>query len=271
MLENSQLGKQSTYQSEYDPKLLFAIPRSIKRHEIGIDTNNPGFYGVDIWNHYEISWLNAKGKPMVAIGEISYMASSPNIIESKSMKLYFNSFNNTKFNSIESLIELVESDLSTAIGDIVKFKLFQISSNSVIQQFQGSCLDDLDISFDTYMPNSDFLATENSIVEEELYSNLLKSNCLITGQPDWGSIWIKYSGLKINHAGLLQYIVSLRNHNEFHEQCIERIFNDIMKQCNPNSLSVYARYTRRGGLDINPYRSTDKNLDQITNLRLLRQ
>lgn len=271
-LKSSELGKKSIYETQYNPKLLFPIPRDIKRQELGIDINNPGFNGIDIWTHYEVSWLNAKGKPMVAIGEITYPASSENIIESKSMKLYFNSFNNTKFNDTKELIITIKKDISNVVGTEASFNLINLNQDFTIKKIENFlCLDELDIECDTYMPHPDFLYCESSdLIEESLYSNLLKSNCLVTNQPDWGTIFIEYLGRKINNAGLLKYIISLRNHNEFHEQCVERIFNDIKNQCNPHELTVYARYTRRGGLDINPYRTTKQNIG-IKNLRLIRQ
>lgn len=271
-LKDSQLGKKSSYQSQYNPNLLFPIKREIKRKEIGIGCNNTGFYGYDMWTHYEISWLNEKGKPKVAIGELYYSASSTYMIESKSMKLYFNSFNNTKIKNEQELINTVIRDISTLIEAKVNFRLIGLKENDLnIYKVENSLsLDDLDISCDIYEPNPEFLFCDKGIVQEKLYSNLLKSNCLVTFQPDWGTLFIEYSGNKINHEGLLKYIVSLRNHNEFHEQCVERIFTDIKKYCTPNFLTVYARYTRRGGLDINPYRSTNQNFD-INNLRLIRQ
>jgi 7-cyano-7-deazaguanine reductase len=269
MLEKSQLGKKSAYITSYNKELLYPIPRELKRSELGIDGSS--FYGVDIWTHYEISWLNPNGKPEVAIGEIIYPASSPNIIESKSMKLYFNSFNSTIFKSSEEVVETVVSDLSSMVDDKVSFQLLSVDDDIHLAKPSGACLDRLDIICDTYEPHPDYLTINNKQVHEELYSNLLKSNCLVTLQPDWGSVFIKYSGQQINHEGLLKYIISLRDHNEFHEQCVERIFNDIMKRCNPTVLSVYARYTRRGGIDINPYRTTDKNCVIPTNNRLIRQ
>lgn len=271
-LHLSELGKKSAYQTQYNPKLLFPIPRATKRAEININDKNPGFFGVDIWTHYEISWLNIKGKPMVAIGELRYCASSTNIIESKSMKLYFNSFNNTKLKDVTELIKLVEEDISKAIGSPAKFIIIQLNDKFDINlEQQSHCLDNLDIECNTYNPKSDLLFCENNnIITESLYSNLLKSNCLVTEQPDWGTVYIEYTGYKINHEGLLKYIISLRNHNEFHEQCVERIFNDINIRCKPLTLTVYARYTRRGGLDINPYRTTQANF-KINNNRLIRQ
>lgn len=270
-LNNSELGKKSAYETQYNPLLLFAIPRAIKRSEIGINPDNPGFYGEDIWTHYEISWLNTKGKPMVAIGEIFYSSSSKNIIESKSMKLYFNSFNNTRLSSAQELIDIVINDLSVKVASEVRFELIDI--NQPINKF-GLCsalsLDNLDIECNEYQPNPDYLVCDSKVVSELLYSNLLKSNCLVTNQPDWGTVYIEYTGLKIDPQGLLKYIVSLRNHNEFHEQCVERIFHDIQQYCFPQELTVYARYTRRGGLDINPYRTTRKNY-KVSNCRLIRQ
>ncbi len=267
-LDNSPLGKTSTYISHYQRDLLFPIPRQTKRDEIGIHGTLP-FVGDDIWNAYEISWLNAKGKPVVAIGEFIFPCQSPNIIESKSFKLYLNSFNNTLFDSTESVTAIMQRDLSEAVGAPIKIKLFSLKEIKSLQHFSGIYLDILDIHCDTYTTKPEFLMTEDEHVTETLYSDLLKSNCLITGQPDWGSIQITYTGKKIQHDGLLKYIVSFRNHNEFHEQCVERIFMDITTHCQPEKLLVYARYTRRGGLDINPWRSNLTTPQK--NMRLIRQ
>ncbi len=267
-LTKSELGKKSEYTDQYEPNLLFAIPRKDKRQEIGIDSTLP-FVGVDIWNHFEVSWLNLKGKPQVAIAEITIPCDSPNIIESKSMKLYFNSFNNTKVANIDELTSLIQQDLSAKTQSQTTVKIFTLSflqDNSM----QGICLDDLDIQCSIYNVHKEYLTTTKNIVTETLYSNLLKSNCLVTKQPDWGSIQIDYQGKQINHEGLLKYIISYRNHNEFHEQCIERIFLDILQICQPNKLSIYGRFTRRGGLDINVYRSTENN-KPVKNQRTIRQ
>lgn len=271
-LQNSPLGKTAAYINTYTPSLLFPIPRKVKRNEIGIDQVLP-FTGVDIWTAYEISWLNTKGKPMVAIGEFRIPCESSNIVESKSLKLYLTSFSGSKFASLEEVKSLIESDLSASTGSQVKVSLFSVDEESLTPaRLRGHCLDDLDIECSQYMPNPSLLISKGEVVEEVLYSHLLKSNCLVTGQPDWGSIEISYRGQKIDHAGLLKYIVSLRDHNEFHEQCIERIFSDLKRRCNLKSLSVYARYTRRGGLDINPYRvSPGSSWKQPENLRLIRQ
>ncbi|MFN7096119.1 MAG: NADPH-dependent 7-cyano-7-deazaguanine reductase QueF, partial [Gammaproteobacteria bacterium] len=269
-----ELGKKSAYDVSYNPDKLFPIPRSGKRKEIGIDPDNLPFYGVDIWNHYEVSWINSKGKPIVAIAEIYYDCHSPNIVESKSLKLYFNSFNNTTFADVSTVEKTVAKDLAERVGADVFVKitpLDRIKNETLYHAMDGVCLDDLDISCTTYSVDPSSLTVESKTVTETVYSDLLKSNCLVTNQPDWGSVQISYKGKQINHTGLLQYIVSFRNHNEFHEQCIERIFADIMKYCEPKELTVYGRYTRRGGLDINPYRSTNKVDIKGKNQRLCRQ
>jgi 7-cyano-7-deazaguanine reductase len=218
--------------------------------------------------------LNGKGKPVVAIAEIVYDCHSPNIIESKSLKLYFNSFNNTKFNSAEAVETLIKNDLKRRVGDEVLVRLYLLNQdvNVTLQKhFDGESLDDLDIECSVYLVDPSFLHVGDQEVRESLYSDLLKSNCLVTNQPDWGSVQITYSGKKIDREGILKYLISFRNHNEFHEQCIERIFMDIMQYCQPNQLTVYGRYTRRGGLDINPYRSTEPYVFEDKNSRLIRQ
>lgn len=272
--DTSELGKQSDYGSSYNPSRLYPIPRSGKRQEIGIDPNNLPFFGFDCWNHYEVSWLNNKGKPLVAIAEITYDCNSPKIIESKSLKLYFNSLNNTKFNNITELEAIIQKDLEERVEAdvIVTIHVLEKLTDITLQtSFPGESLDELDIECSVYQVDPSFLSVHDELVEETLYSDLLKSNCLVTHQPDWGSIQIAYRGKKINREGLLKYLISYRNHNEFHEQCIERIFIDIMRYCNPTSLTVYGRYTRRGGLDINPYRTTEKSLFDGRNHRLIRQ
>lgn len=271
-LQNSPLGKKSSYIDVYTPSLLFVIPRQLKRDEIGVPPTLP-FKGCDIWNAYEISWLNSKGKPIVAIAQFNISCASTNIVESKSFKLYLNSFNNTKFNSVEAVKSTLEQDIKKAVSGQVIVKLFRLEDiyGLKIHNFQGDCLDDLDIDCKEYTVNPMYLSSDfNEEVSESLYSNLLKSNCLVTGQPDWGSVEITYSGPKINKMGLLKYIVSFRSHNEFHEQCAERMFMDIMQYCKPKELTVEARYTRRGGLDINPIRST-REIESVPHIRLARQ
>jgi len=271
-LNNSPLGKKSSYISQYDPSLLYPIPRSIKREEIKVPNPVP-FHGFDTWNAYEISWLNTKGKPQTAIAKININCHSKNIIESKSFKLYLNSFNNTCIEHINLLQNRLNEDIQKTVEGQVSVFLSSLDSilGQPIETFPGQCLDSLDIDCNSYMVNPDYLtAQSNQTVKEELYSHLLKSNCLVTGQPDWGSVHISYTGPKINKSGLLKYIVSFREHNEFHEQCVERIFMDIMTHCNPQYLTVQARYTRRGGLDINPVRSTH-HVTEVNNIRMARQ
>ncbi len=258
----SPLGKKTIYTNHYQRDLLFPISRKGKRDEIQVPQILP-FKGVDIWNAFELSWLNAKGKPIVALGEFIVPCESPNVVESKSIKLYLVSFTNTKWDSTEIVRQTIQKDLSDFAGAPVKVKITLIEdfSENTLTSFNGICLDELDIECDEYLVNPTFLQTDGeNIVSEILYSNLLKSNCLVTNQPDWGSVQICYTGKKINHEGLLKYLVSLRNHNEFHEQCIERIFMNILQRCQPQKLTVYGRYTRRGGLDINPFRSTEDEM-----------
>lgn len=274
MNTDSELGKKTVYPQSYNADCLYPIARAGKRLEIGIDPDAPPFVGFDCWNHYEVSWLNEKGKPIVAIAEITYDCNSPFIIESKSLKLYFNSFNQFKFKSADAVIQTIQIDLEPRLQSAVTVTLHPLNSAQLPEMrtaFKGICLDELDIECSTYNTDPNFLHTENTVVKESVYSDLLKSNCLVTHQPDWGSVRICYEGNKINHAGLLRYIVSYRNHNEFHEQCIERIFVDILKRCQPKKLTVYGRYTRRGGLDINPYRSNHVVDFKGLNYRLPRQ
>ena len=254
----SPLGKTSAYRTDYAPELLFPIPRQGKRDELGLSGTLP-FFGVDIWNAYEISWLNQRGKPQVAIARITVPADTPNIIESKSFKLYLNSFNQTRLDSVVALKTLLLQDLSAATGGNVHISLTQPEEFGMVEmgELDGLLLDRLDIDVDHYSPSPDILkaAHDEEPVEEKLISHLLKSNCLVTGQPDWASVQIHYSGPQIYQESLLKYLIGFREHNEFHEQCVERIFVDILRQCQPQQLAVYARYTRRGGLDINPWRS----------------
>ncbi len=256
--EHSPLGKTTVYADRYDPSLLFPIPRQAKRDEIGVSAPLP-FHGVDIWNAYELSWLDARGKPRVALAEFRVPAASPNIIESKSFKLYLNGFAQERIDDAQALAATLRRDLSAAAGAEVDVHLSEPSAKAhAVVDLEGASIDALDIDIDDYgPPKSDYLhADAGEVVEEALVSDLLRSNCPVTGQPDWGSVQIRYRGPRIDRAGLLRYLVSFRNHNEFHEQCVERIFVDVSRHCAPQSLSVYARYTRRGGLDINPFRAS---------------
>lgn len=256
----SPLGKPVAYAEHYAPELLFPIARQGKRDEIGVAAGTLPFVGEDLWNAYEVSWLGPKGKPMVALAQFRVPADSPNLVESKSFKLYLNSFNQTKLASVDELAARLTADLSVAAGAPVSVKVEPLSTRPQrpMGYPKGVLLDELDIAIDQYSPAPGLLRADASQPEvtETLYSHLLKSNCLVTGQPDWAMVVLRYRGAPIDREGLLRYIVSFRQHNEFHEQCVERIFMDVMRQCRPASLSVWARYTRRGGLDINPARRT---------------
>lgn len=273
-VHDSPLGKTSASVEHYDPTLLFPIARIEQRRAIGIDEPLP-FKGVDIWNAYELSWLDAHGKPQVAIGEFRVPATSPNIIESKSLKLYLNSYNQTRIDSIDAFRKQVANDLSQAAGAPIAVALTTGANFSQLQfaELDGESIDDLPIDIDRYgPPDADcFSVRPNAqMISETLVSNLLKSNCPVTGQPDWASIQIAYTGKPIDREGLLRYLVSFRRHDDFHEHCVERVFRDISERCAPTMLSVYARYTRRGGLDINPWRSSS-DAESPSNLRGARQ
>lgn len=272
--DTSPLGKASAYPSSYDASQLFPIARQPKREELGLQGSLP-FFGVDIWNAYEVSWLNQRGKPQIAIATFMIAADSPNIIESKSFKLYLNSFNQTRLANQGELVALLRQDLSAAAGASVQVSLTEPAQFNALRmgELGGLLLDRLDIEVVDHHPDPQLLsATHDAVpVEETLLSHLLKSNCPVTGQPDWGSVQIHYVGAPINQEALLKYLIGFREHNEFHEQCVERIFIDILRQCRPQKLSVYARYTRRGGLDINPWRSNFSSTRQPLNLRNARQ
>ena len=277
--EHSPLGKTSAYVDQYDASLLFPIPRAAKRAEIGI-TGAPPFLGADLWTAFELSWLNERGKPQVALAHITVPCETPNIVESKSFKLYLNSFNNTRFPNAEAVQARIRTDISEAVwrgaahpGTVgVKLLLPEQFDREPVHELDGLSLDRLDIECTQYQPAPERLSASfaEPPVSEVLVSHLLKSNCLVTGQPDWGSLRIAYSGPQIDQEGLLQYIVSFRNHNEFHEQCVERIFMDLWTRCKPVKLEVYARYTRRGGLDINPWRTSHPQTPPA-NVRTARQ
>ena len=258
--EASPLGKAVAYAEHYDPALLFPIPRQGKRAEIGIAEGALPFVGEDIWNAYELSWLDPRGKPVVALAHFIVPAVSPNLIESKSLKLYLNSFNQTRLAGVDELVATLTRDLSAAAGAPVLVHVAPLATRPQrpMGYPKGILLDGLEIDVDLYTPEPALLSADTSRapVTETLYSHLLKSNCLVTGQPDWAMLVVRYTGAPIDREGLLRYIISFRQHNEFHEQCVERVFVDILRQCQPSALSVFARYTRRGGLDINPYRRT---------------
>ncbi len=273
-LKASLLGKTTEYKDNYDASLLYPIARKLNRDDLGIDEQHLPFKGEDLWTGYELSWLNNKGKPQVAVAEFLFPCQSPSIIESKSFKLYLNSFNQTRFESMESVREILTRDLSAAVQADVEVRIYGADDVALFAAtpLPGICLDEQDIEVTDYDLQPELLQISGSpdIIEETLYSHLLKSNCLITSQPDWASVVIRYKGPQIDHESMLRYLVSFRSHNEFHEQCVERIFSDIMAVAKPQELDVYARYTRRGGLDINPFRSTHKKHISF-NVRINRQ
>jgi 7-cyano-7-deazaguanine reductase len=271
-VESSPLGQKTAYISTYDASLLFPISRSESRKALGV-SEKLSFHGCDIWTGYELSWLNSKGKPEVAVAEFVVPHDSPYIIESKSFKLYLNSFNQTKFSDLNAVKVALIKDLTEVAGAPIDVSLHALRDSNLLIDFTYSalCLDGLDISVDAYHPHPAFLLADQSTqVSETLCSHLLKSNCPVTGQPDWASVFVEYTGAKIDHENFLRYVISFREHQDFHEHCVERIFTDILRECKPDSLSVYARYTRRGGLDINPFRSTEQCAKPRVG-RLLRQ
>lgn len=293
-IEQSPLGKTTNYISQYSPSLLYAIPRHLSRAKLGLNSQTSQtsqtqlpFHGSDIWTAYELSWLEPSGKPIVMLAKFTIPAHSPNIIESKSFKLYLNSYNQTHFSSTQQVQTLLTQDLSQAAGAPVKVQLYSLDSISTfaIAPPQGLCIDTLNIQTNCYdnptqktlkiqsttNPNTNTHTNTNKFVSEHLYTNLLKSNCPVTGQPDWATLCIHYqANCALDHASLLQYIISFRQHADFHEHCVERIFIDLQILLAPQELTVYARYTRRGGLDINPYRSLSPDLN-YPDQRLVRQ
>ncbi|WP_404298114.1 NADPH-dependent 7-cyano-7-deazaguanine reductase QueF [Halomonas sp.] len=270
-LTDAPLGRESAYPERYDASLLYSIPRAFNRAPLGIEEGALPFVGEDEWHAFEVSWLNARGKPMVAVARFRLPADSPSLIESKSWKLYLNGFNQTRFESREGVVDSLMTDLSRAAGAKVSVELFDVDDDALMpRRLPGACLDGLDIAVSDYTPSAEHLAVGEEIVEETLYSHLLKSNCPVTGQPDWGSVLIRYRGPRIDREGLLRYLIGYRQHQDFHEHCVERIFVDLMAHCRPERLLVLARYVRRGGLDISPWRATPGEKPPRP-LRLLRQ
>lgn len=267
----SLLGKETQYPKQYAPDVLFPITRAESRQAYA---DIPHIHqGMDWWHVFELSWLNGNGQPQVAIARLHIPASSPYLIESKSLKLYFNSLNFKSFHHTDELVQLIEHDLSTVAQASVQVELFSVDELNTTQP-DGICIDHLSANQIEYQPNAKLLALDNNSshdsVEELLYSHLLRSNCPVTNQPDWGTVFIRYQGQKMSHSALLAYIISYREHNGFHEQCVEHIFADIWRELKPEKLMVYACYTRRGGLDINPCRTSD--LDWLVKpIRLARQ
>ena len=265
IIKQSLLGKTTEYKDQYDPSLLYGVPRQLNRDSIGLfDPQQLPFKGYDTWYGYELSWLNAKGKPVVALAKFEFDYRNINIVESKSFKLYLNSFNQTKFDSRQTVLEHLQQDLAKCAQGTVTVTLFAPDDNAHFtpQKLPGVCLDDADIDIDNYQFDSSILSLDSTagrqVNHQIFHSHLLKSNCLITNQPDWASVVIDYLGPSLDEQALLRYLISFRQHNEFHEQCVERLYNDIYQLAKPQYLSVVAYYTRRGGLDITPYRCSEE-------------
>lgn len=270
------LGQTTEYKTQYDPSLLFPIPRAESRKGLGVSTDNLPFFGVDVWTGYELSWLDQSGKPRVAVAEFFVPCQSEFIVESKSFKLYLNSFNQTKLASSNELVERLTRDLSAVTGAEVRVELYSLNDSksplAAIAPLGGICIDGIEASIDRYSPDKHLLklSTASEVVEETLYSHLLKTNCPVTGQPDWATLIVSYRGKKIDPESLLKFVVSYREHQDFHEHCVESIYMALQEMCSPEQLCVLARYTRRGGLDINPLRSSTIEFSSET-LRTLRQ
>jgi 7-cyano-7-deazaguanine reductase len=262
---HSPLGQPTAYADQYDAGLLFPMARAPQRLALGLSSPLP-FMGADLWTSFELSWLNPRGKPQVALAHVTVPCESINLIESKSLKLYLGSFSNSRFADAAEVQARLRADLTEAVwrGGVVqssvgvKLVSADLFDREPLFELDGLSLDRLDLECEHFTPAPELLsaATNEEPVSEVLTSNLLRSNCPVTGQPDWGSLQISYFGPQIDQAGLLRYIVSFRNHQGFHEDCVERLYMDIQRRCQPHKLSVYARYTRRGGLDINPFRSS---------------
>lgn len=252
------LGRQTPVAEHYSPGLLYPIPRTAGRAALGCEGALP-FHGTDLWHAYEISWLDARGMPVVRVGRVSIPATSPNLVESKSFKLYLNSLNNTRFASEDEVAALIRHDISGVVGSEVDLELLEVDHPSLAGgHLAGRCLDELHVAVPDGEPCADMLQPRpGQVGEAELYTHLLRSLCPVTGQPDWASVWIHYRGTLLEHSSVLRYIVAYRRHQEFHEQCVERMFCDIYQRVAPDFLHIQAFYTRRGGLDINPMRSTD--------------
>jgi 7-cyano-7-deazaguanine reductase len=271
-LAGAPLGRASEYPDRYAPSLLFSVPRAPQREALGIAAGTLPFTGVDLWTAYELTWLDPAGKPQVALAGFEVPVDSPSIIESKSMKLYLGSFAQTRFAGMTDVAATIERDLSAASGARVAVMLRGPSSFAAqaIRELAGESIDDVVVGCDTYHVDPELLATTGEVVTETLTSRLFRSVCPVTGQPDIASLQISYRGPRILRESLLRYLVSYRCHAGFHEHCVERIFVDVAARCGCDALTVLARFTRRGGLDINPFR-TNAGVAHPDNVRTARQ
>lgn len=265
------LGQATSHPDTYLPEVLWPIPRADSREPLGLTGDLP-FRGADIWNAWELTWLGEGGLPAVATARITVPADSPNIVESKSLKLYLNSFSMSRFSSSIEVAETIGRDLSACVGSRTKIDVTTVMNSEArtVSRLAGTCLDSMDVTCTDWEVDAGLLLADSAtIVTEDLHTHLLRSLCPVTSQPDIGSLQISYRGPKIDRASLLRYVVSYRQHNDFHESCVERMFVDVMSRCAPDELSIHARYQRRGGIDINPFRSSTK--ERPRNLRLWRQ
>lgn len=271
LFDDTPLGRRTDYIDQYTPSLLCPVPRWDAREVLDLDPEALPFHGMDYWNAYEVSWLDGRGKPVVMIGEFSVPCNSRNLVESKSLKLYLNSFANSRFDTVVAVRSLMEKDLSDCAGGPVDVRLRTLDNAAADPwlEINGGCVDRLDIDIDGAAEDVRLLTDQGPERTETLYSHLLRSLCPVTGQPDWATLMVRYTGAPISQVTLLRYVIALRNHQGFHEQIIERVFTDILQQCQPRQLSVYGRFTRRGGLDINPFRSNFE--ERPLNRRVVRQ
>lgn len=273
-MSDNPLGKQTAYPTRYDPDLLFPVARAANRVNIGIDEAALPFAGFDHWRAYELSWLSATGQPVVALADILVPCKSPFLIESKSMKLYFNSLNQHVFADVASAHSRIEQDLARVAGAPVQVTLYSNDAPAMHTRDVNDAivLDNLSVTTSTYQPSPQLLQTvAGTDVDEILLSHAFRSNCPITAQPDWGSIMIQYRGKQIDHSSVLAYLISYRLHEGFHEHCVEQIFQDLSAVCKPQALQVSINFLRRGGLEINPLRSSDRAIVAYPLARLLRQ
>jgi 7-cyano-7-deazaguanine reductase len=269
--DQTPLGRRTEYIDQYTPALLCPVPRWDARESLDLDPQSLPFHGVDLWTAYEVSWLDNRGKPVVGMAEFSVPCNSRNLVESKSLKLYINSFANSRFESVKNVQMLMEKDLSDCAGGPVDVRLLSLdeAAREPWLEIKGECIDQLEIDINQDGDPVRLLADQGAERNETLYSHLLRSLCPVTGQPDWATLVVRYTGAPISQLTLLRYVIALRNHQGFHEQIIEQVFSDIMDQCQPRLLTVYGRFTRRGGLDINPFRSNFE--DRPRNRRVVRQ
>lgn len=271
MLRDSPLGKKTDYADTYTPSLLCPLPRWDAREMLDWEESEMPFRGVDYWNCHELTWLDPKGKPLTARVEVEIPFNTRNIVESKSLKLYLASFSQSAFRNRQEVQGIIESDLSACAGGPALVTLHDVrGSENEFGELPGELLDNLDVECSVYQCDAGLLALDpNGPPRGAVHSHLLRSNCPVTGQPDYASVLVRWNGASIRHDSLLRYIVSYRGHKGFHEQVVEQMFVDILRACAPKGLTVYARFTRRGGIDINPFRSNFE--DALPNLRLRRQ